>query len=180
MCGSNEASQLALKNVELVAEPRRSAALDVAVIDVVACGSSFTVAVTRQGEMMGWGAGEFGQVGSPVVIKQAVPRVIRGLPSCTRIRRVAAGTAHVLALCEQYQVYSFGIGLHGALGHNSDESMCELSAAAILPSTATTVTVFTTPCSRRLAATWVLGWRMHACHSRITAAAAAVHPPIPL
>eukprot|EP00892_Ulva_mutabilis_P004771 jgi/Ulvmu1/2666/UM014_0122.1 len=122
MCGSNDASQLALKNVEVVPEPRRSAALDVRVMDAVACGSSFTVAVSRQGEMLGWGAGEFGQVGSPVVIQQAVPRLIRGLPACAKIRRVVAGTAHVLALSEQYQVYSFGMGLHGALGHNSDES----------------------------------------------------------
>lgn len=128
MCGSNEASQLALKNVETVSEPRRSTALDMRVIDTVACGCSFTVAVTRQGELLGWGAGEFGQVGSPVVNKQAVPRLILGLPACTRIRRVAAGTAHVLALAEQYQVYTFGIGLHGALGHNTDESMCALAS----------------------------------------------------
>lgn len=126
LCGCNESSQLAVKKIDAVPEPRRSAALDMRVIDAVACGSSFTVAVTRQGELLGWGAGEFGQVGSPVVIKQAVPRVIAGLPSSTRIKRVAAGTAHVLALAEQYQVYSFGIGLHGALGHNSDESMCVL------------------------------------------------------
>lgn len=105
-----------------MAQPQRAAALDTFIIDTVACGRNFTVAVTKHGELIGWGAGEYGQIGPPCVVQQAVPRIIKGMAPVARIERVAAGTAHVLALSEQFQVYSFGAGLHGALGHGSTES----------------------------------------------------------
>ena len=122
MCGSNEASQLAMKNIASIAQPQRAAALDTHIIDTVTCGCNFTVAVTKRGELIGWGAGEYGQIGPPCVVQQAVPRIIKGMSPAARIQRVAAGSAHVLALSEQFQVYSFGAGLHGALGHSSTES----------------------------------------------------------
>jgi alpha-tubulin suppressor-like RCC1 family protein len=123
MCGSNASSQLAMKNVTSMAVPKRAAALDTRVVDTVACGSNFTVAVTRDGALIGWGAGEVGQIGAPVVTSQPVPRPIKGIAPAARIKRVAAGTAHVLALSEQYQVFSFGKGTHGALGHGNTDSM---------------------------------------------------------
>jgi alpha-tubulin suppressor-like RCC1 family protein len=124
MCGSNEASQLAMKNATSMAQPQRAAALDIRVVHSVACGANFTVAVTKRGELIGWGAGEYGQIGAPCVAQQAVPRIIKGLEPTARIDRVAAGSGHVLALSVQFQVYSFGAGLHGALGHGNTESMC--------------------------------------------------------
>lgn len=123
MCGSNENSRLAMKNLASVALPQRASALDTRVVATVACGSNFTVAVTKKGELIGWGAGEYGQIGPPCVMEQAVPRIIKGLPPSVRIERVAAGAAHVLALSEKFQVYSFGVGLHGALGHGNRESV---------------------------------------------------------
>lgn len=124
MCGSNETSQLAMKNVTSMAQPQRTAALDAQVVDTVTCGANFTVAVTKRGELIGWGGGEYGQIGPPCVVQQAVPRIIKGMAPAARIERVAAGSAHVLALSEQYQVYSFGAGLHGALGLGNTESTC--------------------------------------------------------
>ena len=133
MCGSNDASQLAMKNVASMAQPQRAAALDTHIIDTVTCGSNFTVAVTKRGELIGWGAGEYGQIGPPCVVQQAVPRIIKGMSPAARIERVAAGSAHVLALSEQFQVYAFGAGLHGALGHGSTESTY-VQADSVTPS----------------------------------------------
>lgn len=132
MCGSNAASQLAMKNVTSMAQPQRAAALDTHIVDTVACGSNFTVAVTKRGELIGWGAGEYGQIGPPCVVQQPVPRIIKEMSPAARIERVAAGSAHVLALSEHYQVYSFGAGLHGALGHGNTDSTC-VQAFQILP-----------------------------------------------
>lgn len=147
MCGSNESSQLATKDVKSMAVPKRTAALDTRVVDTVACGSNFTVAVTREGVLMGWGSGEFGQIGSPVVVGQQVPRLIKGIAPAARIERVAAGTAHVLALSEQFQVFSFGFGLHGALGHGNNESMCADAALNLHANLSTCSPQCSRPCS---------------------------------
>jgi hypothetical protein len=137
MCGSNEAGQLATKpspaedgQCTRKCTVSRAAALEVHMVDTVACGSDFTIAVTKQGQTIGWGGGEFGQIGAPVVVQQVQPRLIKGVAG-VRIERVAAGAVHVLALSQQYQLFSFGMGLHGALGHGDEESRC----AAVLRST---------------------------------------------
>ena len=129
MCGSNENAQLATKPVRggddscIASVPTRAAALDTHVIEAAACGSNFTVAVTKQGQLLGWGGGEFGQIGAPAVVQQANPRLIKGIAG-VRIMRVSAGSAHVLALSQHYQLYSFGMGTHGALGLGDEENRC--------------------------------------------------------
>jgi Regulator of chromosome condensation (RCC1) repeat len=127
MCGSNDNGQLAMKPAPsedghcMVSEPTRAASLEAHVVDTVTCGSNFTIAVTKQGQMIGWGGGEFGQIGAPTLVQQVQPRLIKGLTGI-RIERVVAGAAHVLALSQLFQVYTFGMGLHGALGHGDEVS----------------------------------------------------------
>lgn len=130
MCGNNESAQLATRpqpsgddGACCLRTPTRAAALEAHTVDAVACGADFTVAVTQQGAVMGWGAGDWGQIGAPAVTQQSIPRRIRGLDA-VRIERVATGVAHTLALSQRYQVYSFGANMHGALGLGDTDNRC--------------------------------------------------------
>lgn len=127
MCGSNQHGQLASKPKSqsdtgkcCVEHPTRAASLETHVIDAITCGATFTVAVTQAGQMIGWGASDHGQVGAPKASTPALPRIIKGL-AAARIERVAAGAAHVLALSQHFQIFSFGQGSQGALGHSDLE-----------------------------------------------------------
>jgi alpha-tubulin suppressor-like RCC1 family protein len=130
MSGRNDSAQLASRPKRAtddgqcyICEPTRASALEAHMIDAVACGDAFTVAVTQAGDMIGWGVGSMGQLGPPPVEKQAVPRRIKGLDG-VRIERVATGLAHTMALSQQYQVYSFGAGTHGVLGLGNTDNRC--------------------------------------------------------
>jgi alpha-tubulin suppressor-like RCC1 family protein len=130
MSGRNDSAQLASQpklatdgGQCYICEPTRASALEAHMIDAVACGNAFTVAVTQAGDMIGWGAGSMGQLGPPPVEKQVVPRRIKGLDG-VRMERVATGVAHTMALSQHYQVYSFGAGAHGVLGHGHTDNRC--------------------------------------------------------
>jgi alpha-tubulin suppressor-like RCC1 family protein len=87
----------------------------------VACGASHTIALTASGELWVWGLNDFGQLG---VGHRAV-----SVPFPTRldsvyghnIRKIACGATHSVLLSDR-NVYTFGDGTHGALGHGNSKS----------------------------------------------------------
>jgi alpha-tubulin suppressor-like RCC1 family protein len=155
MSGRNDSAQLASRPEPaedgqcFICEPKRASALEVHTIDAVACGDTFTVAVTQTGDMIGWGAGGLGQLGPPLVEQQVVPRRIKGLDGI-RMERVATGVSHTIALSQHYQVYSFGAGMHGALGLGSTENRCA-------PLGSLTVGAFRVSCLEGHGWAWVKG-----------------------
>lgn len=82
----------------------------------VACGQSITVALTASGEVYTMGRADYGQLGNP--------GHAGGLPTCVQgklknifIEDIACGSFHVAALSLTSEVYTWGRGKNGQLGH---------------------------------------------------------------
>ncbi|KAJ7531965.1 hypothetical protein O6H91_14G067000 [Diphasiastrum complanatum] len=115
--GNNDAGQLGEKSLKTQYSPVRVASLDTHTITHVACGQAHTVAVT--GALVSWGTGEFGQLGHKEIagtVDVVQPRIVRGSREL-HFAHVACGAAHTLVLTGGGDVYSFGQGNNGALGH---------------------------------------------------------------
>ncbi|KAJ4795236.1 Regulator of chromosome condensation (RCC1) family protein [Rhynchospora pubera] len=114
-------------------------------ISQISGGWRHTMALTSNGILYGWGWNKFGQVGvgdnsdhcSPVQVK---------FPNEQRIVQVACGWRHTIALTETKNVFSWGRGTSGQLGHgeivdryipkiietlSSDGSRCEKLESSI-------------------------------------------------
>lgn len=125
--GNNESGQLGFGGREGSSLPVRVAALDTRTVVHLACGSSHTVAVTDLGSLASWGLSEFGQLGlsdsrphsgGGGFSEVLQPRIVKGSKEL-RFTRVACGANHTLALTGSGEVYSFGQGTFGALGHGN-------------------------------------------------------------
>lgn len=84
----------------------------------VSCGHSFTVVVTRAGEVWAFGEGAMGQLGVGRVTRAPLPTVV--MPACPVTGQpfveVTAGWAHVLARTVGGGVFSWGLNALGSLG----------------------------------------------------------------
>ncbi|KAJ3674303.1 hypothetical protein LUZ60_004919 [Juncus effusus] len=97
----------------------------------VSCGSVHVVALSEEGLLQAWGYNEFGQLGrgftceglqKPRVIN-AFARFLDEAPEPIRIRHVACGEFHTAAISENGEVYTWGLGIQGQLGHYSLQSL---------------------------------------------------------
>ncbi|KAJ0400988.1 hypothetical protein P43SY_003542 [Pythium insidiosum] len=82
----------------------------------VVCGSRFTVALTTRGALFAWGKNDYGQLGTGDNRAQIEPRLIEALAGVS-IVSVATKGSHVLARTSDGQVYTWGRGDEGQLGH---------------------------------------------------------------
>lgn len=83
----------------------------------VSCGSRFTVVVTMSGEVWSWGSGECGQLGNGRCTMRDVPEKCISNDITTELFcDVACGSAHVLALTENGNIYVWGLNTKGQLG----------------------------------------------------------------
>ncbi|KAJ1496393.1 regulator of chromosome condensation 1/beta-lactamase-inhibitor protein II [Baffinella frigidus] len=86
-------------------------------IEAIECGSKHTLLLTQDGEVYSWGYNQYGQTGhGPQGLAQWEPRIIKGLEGI-RIVQVLAGEEHSLALSEHGEVFAWGRGTQGQLGH---------------------------------------------------------------
>ena len=86
----------------------------------IECGTHHTAAVTAGGQLYSWGSGGFGQLGHGTKQGESVPRAVAALRQL-RVVRVACGS-HTLALTAQGELYSWGHGVQGQLGHGGTTS----------------------------------------------------------
>ncbi|XP_073214379.1 X-linked retinitis pigmentosa GTPase regulator-like isoform X4 [Lepidochelys kempii] len=84
----------------------------------VSCGYYHSALVTRDGELYTFGEPENGKLGlSPEQLKNnRVPQLVPGI--LERVNQVACGGGHTVALTET-DVYTFGLGQYGQLGHGT-------------------------------------------------------------
>jgi hypothetical protein len=85
-------------------------------IATVAAGVSYTLAVSEAGEVFSFGTGEFGRLGHGDELDVELPKQIEALRGVD-VLTVAAGGAHAKALTRSGEVYSWGYGSSGQLGH---------------------------------------------------------------
>ncbi|KAA8492278.1 Ultraviolet-B receptor UVR8 [Porphyridium purpureum] len=83
----------------------------------IACGDRHSFAITRNGEVFGWGSNEYGQLGTG---KKGdvftLPTQIKGLMGLV-IQTVSSGDRFSAALTNLGSVYTWGCGSDGQLGH---------------------------------------------------------------
>jgi len=108
-------------------------ALDGKRVKSVACGAYQTLALTDDGQLFEWGAtfstyeeksgGRSIRVLSCLFYKcdndKLEPTLVRGFLTGLRVKRVAAGKYHALAVVEDGRLFSWGYGGMGALGHGN-------------------------------------------------------------
>lgn len=82
----------------------------------VACGEAHSIAITEVGEVFTWGCNRYGQLGLGDNNHRSVPTCVDSLKGI-KISQAACGTQHTLLLTKNGEVYSFGCGSFGRLGH---------------------------------------------------------------
>eukprot|EP01087_Luapelamoeba_hula_P003141 TRINITY_DN1295_c0_g2_i11.p1 TRINITY_DN1295_c0_g2~~TRINITY_DN1295_c0_g2_i11.p1 ORF type:complete len:1352 (+),score=256.35 TRINITY_DN1295_c0_g2_i11:242-4057(+) len=105
-----------------IVEPTRISALEKKFIKAIGCGGFHSVALDDMGNVYSWGQNTDGRAGQPEIIETALwrPSAIEGLRRVF-ITQIAVGNCHNLALSDQGQVYSWGLGFGGRLGHGNEQ-----------------------------------------------------------
>jgi len=114
--------QLGLGNESGRLSPARVEALQGKVVIALACGSRHTLALTSQGEVYSWGDHENGVTGHGMSEShQYVPRLVGALRGYNVVSLGACGF-HSGVVTAEGEVYTFGQGKFGRLGHGSEVS----------------------------------------------------------
>ncbi|KAF5816384.1 putative regulator of chromosome condensation 1/beta-lactamase-inhibitor protein II [Helianthus annuus] len=86
----------------------------------VACGHSMTIALTTSGHVYTMGSPVYGQLGNPKADGKA-PYCVEGKLSKSFVEEIACGAHHVAVLTSRTEVYTWGKGANGRLGHGDTE-----------------------------------------------------------
>mmetsp|Transcript_29055 Transcript_29055/g.41088 ORF Transcript_29055/g.41088 Transcript_29055/m.41088 type:complete len:593 (-) Transcript_29055:1722-3500(-) len=84
----------------------------------VACGGFHTAVITEEGRMYTFGGGEHGQLGHGDRVNKVKPTLVQALDTVF-VSQITCGWSHSVALTSKGQVYTWGNGDHGKLGHGS-------------------------------------------------------------
>ncbi|GAB4832431.1 hypothetical protein Ancab_006449 [Ancistrocladus abbreviatus] len=100
------------------------------IIRQVSCGAVHVVALSEDGLLQAWGYNEYGQLGRGTTCEGLQgPRVLNAYakhldepPELVKINQVSCGEYHAAAISEHGEVYTWGLGNMGQLGHCSLQS----------------------------------------------------------
>ncbi|XP_043927990.1 E3 ubiquitin-protein ligase HERC2 [Protopterus annectens] len=88
----------------------------------IACGSTYSAAVSADGELYTWGRGNYGRLGHGSSEDQTVPMLVSGLMGLKVIDvSCGSGDAQTLAVTDNGQVWSWGDGDYGKLGRGGSD-----------------------------------------------------------
>ncbi|KAK0586376.1 hypothetical protein LWI29_005861 [Acer saccharum] len=87
----------------------------------VGCGQSITIALTVSGKVYSMGSIDYGQLGSPGSFSK-IPIRIKGNIKHSHIEEIACGSYHIAVLSSKAEVYTWGKGANGQLGHGDGEN----------------------------------------------------------
>ncbi|XP_078438381.1 regulator of chromosome condensation (RCC1) family protein [Wolffia australiana] len=90
-------------------------------VAAVACGGFFTMALSPEGRLWSWGANSNFELGRGDNVSDWRPKQIPALQDVT-ITQITCGGYHSLALTDKGEVFSWGHGGHGQLGHKSTQN----------------------------------------------------------
>eukprot|EP00163_Fabomonas_tropica_P005620 TRINITY_DN1520_c0_g1_i3.p1 TRINITY_DN1520_c0_g1~~TRINITY_DN1520_c0_g1_i3.p1 ORF type:complete len:1436 (-),score=300.40 TRINITY_DN1520_c0_g1_i3:113-4420(-) len=123
--GSNENGKLgtdrrlASARVQRASPGHVSALFDIGVHSV-ACGGTFTLILTDDGEVFSCGDGRSGQLGHGDKTSLSEATLVAGLSDVVQI---AAGDSHALAVTASGAVYAWGFNVYGQLGHGHQKNI---------------------------------------------------------
>ncbi|KAL3641117.1 PH, RCC1 and FYVE domains-containing protein 1 [Castilleja foliolosa] len=94
-------------------------------VDFVACGEFHTCAVTMSGELYTWGDGTHyaGLLGHGTDTSHWIPKRISGPLDGLQVSMVSCGPWHTALITSTGQLFTFGDGTFGVLGHGDRESV---------------------------------------------------------
>ncbi|CAN1316312.1 PH, RCC1 and FYVE domains-containing protein 1 [Linum perenne] len=118
--GDGDKGRLGHGNMEAKLVPTCVAALGESNFCQVACGHSMTVALTTTGHVYTMGSPVYGQLGSPQASVKAPTRVGGKLIN-NFVEELACGAFHVAVLTSKTEVYTWGKGANGRLGHGDTD-----------------------------------------------------------
>lgn len=104
-----------------VSVPRLLSSISQYVIKKVAVhsGGKHSLALTVDGKVFSWGEGDDGKLGHFSRINCEKPRLIEALKS-KRVRDIACGSSHSAAITSNGDLYTWGLGEYGRLGHGDN------------------------------------------------------------
>jgi hypothetical protein len=82
----------------------------------VSCGTEHFAAVDTEVVLYTWGTGEYGRLGHGSEQDEAAPRVVEALAG-QRVAMVSCGKAYTVVVTEEGQLWTWGLGVEGQLGH---------------------------------------------------------------
>jgi RCC1 and BTB domain-containing protein len=119
MWGRGEDGQLGLGDTSDQDEPTYVDALRGVGVRQIACGSGHTVVLTTEGEVYTWGRGDDGRLGHGDNGWKYVPRITQSL-SGHIVVQVTCGSYHTAAVTSNGDLYTWGGGMYGKLGHSNE------------------------------------------------------------
>lgn len=89
----------------------------------IACGAFQSAALSKDGELFTWGNGSNGQLGHGDCTSRHVPTRIKYFQGTDiNIIQVACGACHMAALSSNGELFTWGYGGYGRLGHGDEQS----------------------------------------------------------
>ncbi|XP_006854768.2 uncharacterized protein LOC18444535 isoform X2 [Amborella trichopoda] len=107
-----------------VSQPKLIDALSNMNIELVACGEYHTCVVTLSGDLYTWGDGthSFGLLGHGNEVSHWVPRKVNGPLEGIHVSSISCGPWHTAVVTSSGQLFTFGDGTFGVLGHGDRKS----------------------------------------------------------
>ncbi|XP_053688822.1 probable E3 ubiquitin-protein ligase HERC2 isoform X2 [Sabethes cyaneus] len=120
-CGEGTNGRLGLGHNNNVPTPRPVPILNQYVVKKVAVhsGGKHAMALTLDGKVFSWGEGEDGKLGHGNRLTLEKPKLIESLRT-KRIRDIACGSSHSAAITSSGELYTWGLGEYGRLGHGDN------------------------------------------------------------
>ncbi|KAL4290492.1 hypothetical protein GQ457_14G018950 [Hibiscus cannabinus] len=100
--------------------PTCVAALDESIFCKVSCGHSMTIALTTNGHVYTMGSHVSGLLGNPQAVKE-LPICVEGNLTKNFVQEIACGAFHVAVITSKTEVYTWGKGASGQLGHGDTD-----------------------------------------------------------
>ncbi|GAM24762.1 hypothetical protein SAMD00019534_079370 [Acytostelium subglobosum LB1] len=114
-CGYNQDE---LEKINVIRLPRQVTSIKVSKI---ACGDSHALAILPDvATVVSWGCNRWGQLGHGDQVNRLKPAPISGISPSSVPEQVAAGMQHSLVLSKYGELYTFGCGTYGRLGHGNE------------------------------------------------------------
>jgi len=117
--GRGEDGQLGLGDTSDQDEPTYVDALRGIGVRQIACGSGHTVVLSTEGEVYTWGRGDDGRLGHGDNGWKYVPWITRSLAGQV-VTQVTCGSYHTAAVTGSGDLYTWGGGMYGKLGHGNE------------------------------------------------------------
>ncbi|GAU26567.1 hypothetical protein TSUD_266810 [Trifolium subterraneum] len=118
--GDGDKYQLGHGNKETCLKPTRVSPLIEYNFQQIACGHTMTVALTTSGHVFAMGSTENGQLGNPNSAGK-VPTLVQGKLLGEFVEEISCGAHHVAVLTSKKELYTWGKGSNGRLGHGDTE-----------------------------------------------------------